>query len=156
MKTIDGSLINATTDYIAHQVNCKGVMGSGVALQLKNKYGTYLNNYFVCCKAVSRRSYTLLGTYIKSNLPNGQVIINLFGQDTYGYGKHTVELSLQQALIQFCNDIPNDGKLYTCALPYKIGCGRGGGNWDYVYKMLQQVESHFRDKVEFILYKYAE
>lgn len=156
MQTIDGNIVDATTDYIAHQVNCKGVMGSGVALALNNKYGKYLSNYFLACRAVERRSYTLLGTYIKSNLPNGQAIINLFGQDTYGRGKHTIEYALQQSLIRFCNDIPNDGKIYTCAMPYMIGCCRGGGNWDIISSLIQKVEEHFSNKVEFIFYHYHE
>ena len=156
MEIIEGSILDANTDYIAHQVNCKGVMGSGVALALRQKWGPYLENYFVSCRAFSRRSYSLLGTYVRSDLPTGQSIINLFGQDTYGHGKHTIERSLQEALIRFCNDIPTDGKQYTCAIPYKIGCGRGGGNWVLVYDMLQQVEGHFSDKVKFILYRYSE
>ena len=157
MQLVNDSIVNATTDFIAHQVNCKGVMGSGVALELKKKWGVYLNNYFVCCKAFAKESYSLLGTYIKSDLPNGQAIINLFGQDAYGRDKkHTVETSLQEALIKFCNDLPKTDRKYTCALPYQIGCGRGGGNWNTVLYMLQQIEGHFSDKIEFILYKYQE
>lgn len=39
MKIIhkDGNLLDAKTDVIAHQVNCQGVMGAGIALQIKNK-----------------------------------------------------------------------------------------------------------------------
>ena len=32
-----GNLLESTEDFIAHQVNCKGVMGAGVAKQIKNK-----------------------------------------------------------------------------------------------------------------------
>ena len=34
---IKGDLLNADEVFIAHQVNCKGVMGAGVARQIKNK-----------------------------------------------------------------------------------------------------------------------
>lgn len=153
MRIVEDTILNANTDFIGHQTNCKGVMGSGVALALKEKYGPYIENYFLSCRAFEKRSYSLLGTYIMSKLPNGQAIIHLFGQDTYGYGKHTIERSLQEALIKFCNDLPNDRR-YTLALPYKIGCGRGGGNWVLVYDMLTQVEGHFNDKIEFVLYRH--
>lgn len=34
---IKGDLLKAEETFIAHQVNCKGVMGAGVAKQIKNK-----------------------------------------------------------------------------------------------------------------------
>ena len=34
---IRGDLLESKADYICHQVDCMGVMGSGVALQVKNK-----------------------------------------------------------------------------------------------------------------------
>jgi O-acetyl-ADP-ribose deacetylase (regulator of RNase III) len=153
MQVINMDILNATTDYIGHQVNCKGVMGSGVARVINENFSPYIANYFSACKAFSRRSEALLGSYIQSPLPDGRSIIHLFGQDGYGYDrKYTVEHALQKALIRFCNDLPNDRK-YTIALPYKIGCGRGGANWDDVYYMLQMVEGQFSDKIEIILHK---
>jgi O-acetyl-ADP-ribose deacetylase (regulator of RNase III) len=125
MQVINMDILNATTDYIGHQVNCKGVMGSGVARVINENFSPYIANYFSACKAFSRRSEALLGSYIQSPLPDGRSIIHLFGQD---------------------------GK-YTIALPYKIGCGRGGANWDDVYYMLQMVEGQFSDKIEIILHK---
>ncbi|WP_411668007.1 hypothetical protein [Bacillus subtilis] len=38
IKIIQGDLLEAKENIIAHQVNCKGVMGSGIALQIKKKY----------------------------------------------------------------------------------------------------------------------
>ena len=36
IKVINGSILNAKTDFIMHQVNCCGVMNSGVAKSLRN------------------------------------------------------------------------------------------------------------------------
>lgn len=154
MNIIIGNIVDATEDFILHQVNCKGVMGAGVAGALSWKYGPYLTNYFIVCDAMSAQSYSLLGTYVLSKLPSGQTIVNLFGQDGYGRDrKYTNEFALQQAIIKFCNELPPDKK-YTCAIPYKIGCGLGGGDWDYILEMLKSVENHFSDKVSFTLYQY--
>lgn len=38
VKLINGDLLEAKETYIAHQVNCYGAMGRGVALQIKNRY----------------------------------------------------------------------------------------------------------------------
>ena len=36
IKIIEGNIVNAKTDFIIHQVNCQGVMGSGVAKALRD------------------------------------------------------------------------------------------------------------------------
>ena len=36
IKIIEGNIVNANTDFIIHQVNCQGVMGSGVAKALRD------------------------------------------------------------------------------------------------------------------------
>ena len=38
IKIVEGNLLKAKERYICHQTNCKGMMNSGVALQIKNKY----------------------------------------------------------------------------------------------------------------------
>jgi O-acetyl-ADP-ribose deacetylase (regulator of RNase III) len=37
ISIIEGDLLDQKADVITHQVNCLGVMGAGVALQIKNK-----------------------------------------------------------------------------------------------------------------------
>ena len=34
------------------------------------------------------------------------------------------------------------------AMPYKIGCDRGGANWDEVYSMMQKILDKFDTHVE--------
>lgn len=157
MQIIQGNLLDANTDFIAHQVNCRGCMGSGVALQLYNKYSSYLKNYFITCNAFKDRPECLLGTYIKSDIPGGKAIINIFGQNDYGYNgvKYTDEISFQKAFLTFCYDLPDD-RIYTCAIPYKIGCCRGGARWEVISKILENIEAHFSNKIRFIAYKLDE
>ena len=38
IKVIDGDLFTTDARIIAHSVNCRGVMGSGVALQVHQKF----------------------------------------------------------------------------------------------------------------------
>jgi O-acetyl-ADP-ribose deacetylase (regulator of RNase III) len=46
---VDGDLLDQKTDVIAHQVNCLGVMGAGVALQIKNKWPEVYEGYKNFC-----------------------------------------------------------------------------------------------------------
>ena len=38
INIVDGDLLSAKETYIAHQVNCYGKMGRGVAAQIMDKY----------------------------------------------------------------------------------------------------------------------
>ena len=74
----NGNLLDATTDVIAHQVNCQGVMGSGVAKQIKEKwpivYKDYLNDY---------AGNANLGTVLFSKINENQYIANMYSQDNF-------------------------------------------------------------------------
>ena len=45
IKIIDGDLFETDAKFIVHQVNCMGRMGSGVALQVKEKYPHVYEEY---------------------------------------------------------------------------------------------------------------
>ncbi len=51
IKIIEGDLFCSDARIIAHQVNCQGKMGSGVALQVKRKYPNVYNEYMKVCSA---------------------------------------------------------------------------------------------------------
>ena len=38
IQIVNGDLLKAEETYLVHQVNCCGVMGKGLALQIRNKY----------------------------------------------------------------------------------------------------------------------
>lgn len=48
IKTIEGNILDAEEDIICHQVNCKGVMGAGLAKQSKSKANTQM-----CIKTIN-------------------------------------------------------------------------------------------------------
>ena len=45
MKIIYGDILNITEGIIRQQVNCMGVMGSGLAKQIRNKYPRVYQKY---------------------------------------------------------------------------------------------------------------
>lgn len=45
----DGDILTSTADVICHQVNCKGVMGAGLAKQIKQKYPAVFKLYKKRC-----------------------------------------------------------------------------------------------------------
>ena len=70
-------------DIICHQTNCKGVMGAGIAFQIKRTYPEVFKKYKEFCDEYEN---ILLGRTLFVNCNDGKVVANLFGQDGYGRG----------------------------------------------------------------------
>lgn len=138
IKIMEGNLFDTTAPIIAHQVNCRGVMGSGVAKQVKKKYPEAFKEYTMLCSSVPEEK--LLG-FAQPCFIEGKIIVNLFGQEKYGYdGKqYTSTKSLQNAFIEL-RKIAEWTSNDVIAMPYKIGCARGGADWDKeVFPMIRLI-----------------
>jgi O-acetyl-ADP-ribose deacetylase (regulator of RNase III) len=148
IKVVEGNLLDATEDIIGHQVNCKGVMGSGVAKQLRDKYGGLFREYKAYLNTYGYGKYAL-GKCLFVSVVDGKIIANLFGQLDYGYnGQFTSYTAIKESL-GLLKSFAVDHK-YSVALPYKIGSDRGGADWNEVYGIIDKV---FED-YEVTLYKY--
>lgn len=131
IKNIKGNVFNTEADIIAHQVNCKGVMGSGIARQIKQKYPIVYKRYL--------EEPMELGTVLIVDVSGAHKIANLYAQDDYGYdGKQYTDIDALRSCFKDLNDYAED---YHCtiAMPYKIGCDRGGADWNTVYQMIEDI-----------------
>ncbi len=129
IRLMDGDVTEIKCDVVLHQVNCKGVMGSGVALTIKQKYPEVYNEYVNFVKKNIGASSKLLGSVQLCKTTEGKYVANLFSQDGYGYkGQYTDYDALRKGLVKL-NELCK-GK--TIALPYKMGSDRGGGDWNKV------------------------
>lgn len=137
VKIIEGNILNATEDIIGHQVNCSGVFGAGLAKQIRNKYPFAYEAYMYRYKeAVDKRE--LLGTIKQADVGDGKTIAHIFSQYGYGrYGVHTDYNSLERGLQLLEIKARNFGE--SVALPYGIGCGLAGGDWNIVYPIIERV-----------------
>ena len=61
MKIIDGDIFDSNADAIVHQVNCQGVMGAGVARQVRDKYPNVYVEYRALCDRYRNNTAALLG-----------------------------------------------------------------------------------------------
>ena len=50
VKYVNGDIFDTDCDIIVHQTNCQGVMGHGIALQVKEKYPSVYERYKACCE----------------------------------------------------------------------------------------------------------
>lgn len=138
IKFVEGDLLKATENIIVHQVNCQGVMGSGLAKQIRSKYPIVYQEYVKLCSRFTDNK-NLLGAVQMVKVSDGQVVVNLFGQ--YNYGREKMQYTDYEALSSGLLEIKNTAKRHqvSVALPQNIGCALGGGNWDIVYKMIESI-----------------
>lgn len=111
-------------------------MGSGVALQVKQKYPSAYEEYLSECQNKP------LGLIQMVPQSDGHIICNMFAQDNYGYdGKQYTDTAALRSCFNTLKLFAATGK-YSIAIPYKIGCCRGGADWDNeVYPIIEKLFS---------------
>lgn len=132
-----GNLLDSSAKLIAHQVNCRGVMGAGVAKAIKLRYPYAYYAYKELCVVSNCDANKLLGTVSFASVDNDNTVVaNMFGQDGFGTGKvqtsYPALSSCFSTLLRFASP-RNIGRI---AFPFKVGCGLAGGNWSEVLEML--------------------
>ena len=148
MKVIEKDVLTVERGFIAHQVNCQGVMGSGIALAIRNKWPHVFNAYDAYCH--NQRPEDLLGCVqavrIGPRHPEHHknlYVLNVFSQ--LGFGREKVQTdyqALKRAMFSITagemkmNPAPKAART-TLHVPYLMGCDRGGGDWDAFSAILE-------------------
>ena len=135
-----GDVLASPDLVIAHGCNATGVMGSGVAKQVKEKYPNAFADYNAYCKH-NPVSITL-GTNVYSTQPDGKTIVNCITQEFYGRAMGIKFVSYDAVdkcfadLAEYCDTY----KIENISMP-KIGAGLGGGNWSVIEAI---INAHFK------------
>lgn len=135
---VEGNLLDTNANIICHQVNNCGAMNSGVAKQIREKWPSVYNVY----KEAFDKGQLHLGLAQVILIENNQYVVNLVGQDKFGYDgeQYTDYDAFKKGLYAIRNFMIKE-KLDTIAFPYNIGCCRGGGKWEVVYNIIKDVFS---------------
>ena len=134
LKTINQNILDVSEGIICQQVNCQGVMGSGLAKQIRDRWPivfTYYSAYILHWKMCNLERYLLGLSCLVDVTPTLQVL-NIFGQSSYGRDRqYTDYKAVDQAFKLFKTDKWPMNKDLTRQLyvPFKMGCGTGGGDW---------------------------
>lgn len=158
LKVVKGDLLKSNCTVIAHQANCYGDMSGGIAAQIAKEYeALYLNE-----QQNNTPAGTKYGNY-SGILQGNKMVINLYGQTHPGAAKNSIEsmewmLALESSLDKLLTDLESGRDYYEkvlgkikVGLPYEIGCGIAGGDWQSYKSMLESVSlSH---DIDIYLYK---
>ena len=148
----NGNILDSGADIICHQVNCQGAMNSGVAKAIRQKWPQVYTEYKAKCDYEEATVNDLYGQYENPIdwsecllgdiqvvlVEENKAVINMFAQQYYGYDqkRYTSYDAFWQCLGRIKRTI-NPEK--TIAFPARIGCVRGGANWNVIFAMIEEV-----------------
>lgn len=134
----EGDILQSGADVICHQVNCMGVMGGGLARQIRDKYPDVYQQYQSKCDA---DNYCLGDVQYCGEAE--VIIANMFAQFGYGRDKQYTDYdalkrclkNVRGALQIYSHHHSN----YRVAFPHGLGCGLAGGDWAIVHGMIDEI-----------------
>lgn len=138
MNIENRDLLSVTSGFIVHQVNCRKVMGAGLAKQIKLKwpivYTSYMNNS------------GMLGSYELILVAPDLYVVNLYGQLGYGTDKKYTDYgAVSSALYQLDRQASRQPLTRLRGyFPYGMGAGLGGGSWEVISEL---IEFYFPDAI---------
>ncbi len=133
IEYIEGNLLFTDCDIIAHGCNAQGVMGSGVAKQIKLRHPIAYQLYHKYCKVNKNIVGKIL--FCHSNL---KIIANCITQNYYGRdGKRYVDYIAVRECMRKLRTYCFAAGRYEVAMP-KIGAGLGMGDWEIIKEIIEE------------------
>lgn len=143
IEWLDGNLLESDCHVLIHQANCRGVMGAGIAAQIKQRWPSayQADRDFHIPFGPDRLGH--ISHAIVRGLPDPLIIVNAYGQDRYGRGKQTnemaLELAIHEALVRTKKLEEHLGMELKVGLPAGIGAGLGGGDPVLIRQLLKRL-----------------
>lgn len=138
--TKTGNLFNVQAGHIVHGCNAQGVMGSGVALGVKNLYPQVYHHY----RDLYEEDELKLGCAYFVPINPELAVWNAITQDGFGGGIRQTSYDAVQTCFEqinahisagvegMANRQPNEVHIPL------IGAARGGGNWEIIREIIEQ------------------
>lgn len=129
-------LANCDVEALVNPVNCVGVMGKGLALQVKMAYPNNFRAYASTCARGELRPGRLF-TYIRT-APDGYVLDNptfIVNFPTKRHWRDPSRLADIKLGLAALADVIAQCRIRSIAIP-QLGCGLGGLNWAEVRPLI--------------------
>lgn len=134
---VKGNLFDGLPDcsVVMHQVNCLGVADAGFAKQVRERFSGWYESYSEYCRFSKDNPKELLGRFHQHAVNDRLIICSAFAQ--VGISKTAVmtdyrawDTILRRIEKQISEKNRNDRQSWSLHIPYGIGCGLGGGDWE--------------------------
>lgn len=142
-----GNVLDAT-GIIVHGCNCQGVMGSGLAKEVRERFPSAYKRYRDDYEALG---YLPLGKISFIHVGDGKIIVNALTQEHYGRNPDHVYVSYDA--IRTCFRLINQLAMVeqTPVNFPMIGAGLANGNWDIISEI---IDDELDDRLDKIYWKY--
>jgi len=160
MNFIEGNLLSVKRGILCQQVNCRGVMGAGLAKQIRAKWPNVFDSYqldhalgnlnlgfvnwaYVGDEVVIQGGKAMLAT---TGWPLTRLVVaNLCGQ--YLYKPRGINHTNYDSLAKCLREVEasrialeaTTGEKYPIFIPHGIGCGLAGGDWTTVLDIIKRM-----------------
>jgi O-acetyl-ADP-ribose deacetylase (regulator of RNase III) len=123
---------------IVHGCNAQGVMGSGVAKQLRAKYPQIFEDYVAHLELCKIEDVPVLGFVSYTQVSKELYIANAITQEFYGRdGKQYVDYEALSTCLTSVADLAQQWKM-PVHIPYLIGAGLGGGDEKIILEIVEK------------------
>lgn len=147
IKFKKGDILKAEEKVIIHQTNCLGIMGGGLAKQIREQHPKVYKEYKKLCDSVED-THQLLGTW-QSVEDDDVLFINMFSQhNVSNCNRMTNYLAFATALADILSKANQD-----VAIPKFIGCGLANGDWNVVMNLIDILSIDF--KYDIVIYEFT-
>ena len=144
----NGNILDSGADIICHQVNCQGKMNSGVAKAIREKWPEVYIKYMESNEIIWDKAHEhdrMIWNHMLGQIQvvfiadkKTMAVVNMFAQENYGYdGRRYTSYDAFWSCLGEIKRTINPG--LRIAFPARIGCVRGGANWDVILTMIKEV-----------------
>lgn len=132
MNTIKGNLLDAK-GLIVHGCNAQGIMGSGVALAIKDKWPVVFKHY----RQAFEMGQLPLGAVQFVAVESGVMVVNAITQ--YGYGRDGKRYVNYEAVAKAFEQIRDYAEDFGQVVNFPLlGAGLGGGDWEIISTIINR------------------
>lgn len=145
------ALLNKEVDYIIHCCNAQGKFNSGVAKEVRERIPAAYRKYMSDYEAINNTLGTLS---LAQNTPTSGVI-NLVGQEYYGYGGKrygnygAIAAGLSEVFCLLQDYDSRQPSQITVGLPYLFASDRVGCEWAIIVELIEHCLLPFVKSVTF-------
>lgn len=133
IRYVKGDLLNSNLKVIAHGCNCQGVMGSGIARQIRDRWPNVYEVYNLKYQAMGLE----LGTILPVQTPDGRVVVNCMTQKNFGGdGRLYVDYDAIAKCISAIDASVENWDVSEVGFPM-IGAGLAGGDWSLIETIIE-------------------
>lgn len=144
-----GNLLEADVEAVVNTVNTEGIMGKGIALQVRKAYPENYEAYREACEAGEVRPGSMF-VFDRRSLTNPRYIINF---PTKRHWRNPSRMAdIESGLVALVADVRRLG-IRSVAVP-PLGCGLGGLPWPQVQRRMREAFEQLPE-VQWLVYEPA-